>query len=103
MPSPTPQIRAEIYPTYFPPARYFTDIGSIVNLLIPIIMTIGAVTFGAMLMYAGFLVVTSQGEEQKIEEAKKVATYAFIGLVVMFMAYTIVLLLTYILNVELPF
>lgn len=102
--SPSPvQINPTTLPTFFPPARYFPNLGSIVNLLVPLIMAIAAITFGAMLFYAAFLVITAGGNAENIDKAKGVATWGIVGLVVMFMAYLFVQLLALILGVQLPF
>jgi heme O synthase-like polyprenyltransferase len=90
-------------PTYFPPAGYFTNIGSITNVVTAVVMALGALTFGGMLFYAAFQIITAGGEADKIESAKKTFTYAIIGLVIMVMAYTFVRLITWILGVDLPF
>lgn len=96
-------INATTLPTYFPPAAYFTSIGGIVNVLVGVIMFIAALVFGGMLLYSAFMVITAGGNPENIDTAKKTATYAIIGLVVMFMAYTFVRLIAWMLNVQLPF
>ena len=44
----------------------------------------------AMLIYAGVLMVTASGEEEQIGKAKKIITYAVIGIVIIVLSYTIV-------------
>jgi cell division protein FtsW (lipid II flippase) len=97
------QINATTLPTYFPPAAYFTSIGGIVNVLISVIMAIAGLVFGGMLLYSAYMVITAGGNPDNIETAKKTATYAILGIVIMFMAYTFVRLLAWMLNVDLPF
>lgn len=43
------------------------------------------------IIYAGFQILTGNGEEEKLSEARKTITYVAIGLVVIFMAYSIVI------------
>lgn len=42
-----------------------------------------------ILIYGGFLYLTSAGNEKQIETAKKVLTYAIIGMVIIFASYII--------------
>lgn len=60
-------------------------IGKIIGRLLKII---GAVSL-LLLVYSGFLMVSSGGSEAKIKEAKNIITYTAIGLVVIFSAYII--------------
>ena len=48
----------------------------------------------AFLIYAGVLMVTAGGQEEQIGKAKKVITYAVIGIVIILLAYTIVQFVT---------
>ncbi len=43
----------------------------------------------AILVYGGFTYMTSAGNEKKIESAKKILTYAIIGVVIIFASYII--------------
>jgi len=43
-----------------------------------------------MMIYGGFLMLTSSGNSSQIEQAKKVLIGAVIGLVIVFIAYTAV-------------
>jgi hypothetical protein len=40
-------------------------------------------------MYAGFLVLTGGGDEEKSEKAKKTITYAIIGILIIVFSYVI--------------
>jgi len=44
----------------------------------------------AFIMYGGFLMVTSAGNEDKKKQATKILTYAVIGLFLVFLSYAIV-------------
>jgi len=44
----------------------------------------------AFLIYAGILMVTAGGEEGNVEKAKKIITFAVIGIVIIVLSYTIV-------------
>jgi len=43
----------------------------------------------ALVIYAGFKFVTSKGDPQGVDEAKKVLTYAIIGLLIVFFSFAI--------------
>ena len=42
-----------------------------------------------MVMYAGFLVLTGAGDEEKNDKAKKTISYALIGVVILIFSYVI--------------
>lgn len=44
----------------------------------------------AFIIYAGVLLITAGGEEQKITQGKKIITYAVIGIIVIVFSWTIV-------------
>jgi len=52
----------------------------------------------AMLIYAGVLMVTAQGNDEGIDKAKKIITYAVIGIVVIVLSFTIVQFVTSVLG-----
>lgn len=70
---------------------------------------IGLALFAAVLfcfyqiVYAGFVWLTSEGDEKKITAAKQTITYAIFGLVVCFLVFTIANLIGYVLGVHLFF
>lgn len=42
-----------------------------------------------MIMYAGFLILTGGGDEEKNDKAKKTIAYALIGVVILLFSYVI--------------
>ena len=44
----------------------------------------------AMIIYAGILMVTAQGEEEQLNKGKKIITWAAIGLVIIMLSFAIV-------------
>jgi hypothetical protein len=48
----------------------------------------------AFLIYAGVLMVTAGGNEEQVGKAKKIITYAVIGIVIILLSYTIVQFVT---------
>lgn len=57
--------------------------------LIKAVLGLVGVIMLVLVLYAGFLWMTSQGEEAKVKRAKAILTNAIIGLVVIFSAYSI--------------
>ncbi|MFH1012269.1 MAG: pilin [Candidatus Peregrinibacteria bacterium] len=48
----------------------------------------------AFLIYAGVLMVTAGGNEEQVGKAKKVITFAVIGIVIILLSYTVVTFVT---------
>jgi hypothetical protein len=44
----------------------------------------------AFLIYAGVLMITAGGDEEKVGKARQIITYAVIGIVIILLSYTIV-------------
>jgi hypothetical protein len=65
---------------------------NIIDILLSVVATISV----AMFVYAGFLYFTSQGEEGKMETAKKTIFYAVIGSLIIFMAYSLSWFISYV-------
>lgn len=70
----------------------FTDIGSIVNILLPYIFYGSGIALLIYLVFGGFQLMLSQGDPKAIEGAKNKITGAVIGFVIIFVAYWLVLL-----------
>lgn len=60
-------------------------VGSGINVLLSIL----GIVFVVLVVYAGFLYLTSQGEETNVKKAKKLLTQSIIGLVIIVAAYAI--------------
>lgn len=62
-----------------------TLVGSVINVLLGVL----GIVFVVLVVYAGFLYLTSQGEEGNVKKAKKLLTQAVIGLIIIVAAYAI--------------
>ena len=60
-------------------------IGRIINVMLSVL----GVIFFVLLVYGGFLWMTSQGNEDKVKKAKTLITDAVIGLIIILAAYAI--------------
>ena len=73
-----------------------------VNFLIPLLTFLATLIFGAMLLIAAFNFLTAGSDSEKIEKSRSTMTMAFFGLIVIISAFTIVKLLEFVLNIDLP-
>ncbi len=85
------------------PIAKFNSIGSILNLLLPTIMIVASLVFLAILLYGAFTYVTSSGEQDKVQKARKTITYSVLGLVLILFSYLIVSLVGVVTGTGLPF
>ena len=85
------------------PIAKFNSIGSILNLLLPTIMIVASLVFLAILLYGAFSYVTSSGEQDKVQKARKTITYSLLGLVLILFSYLIVSLVGVVTGTGLPF
>lgn len=86
-------------PVIYPVARV-SSIATLMNVIGPIAMSIGALICLAMLLWGGFLYITSSGEQEKIQQGKRTLTYALIGMIIMVCSVLFVNLITYFLGVN---
>ena len=66
------------------------NITTIINYFLGILGLIAVV----FLIYAGVLMVTAGGNEEQVKKAKKIITYAVIGIVIILLSFTIVQFVT---------
>ena len=66
-----------------------SDLPTIVGRGVGILLGILGIVFVVLVVYAGFLYMTAQGEETNVKKAKKLLTNAVIGLVLIVSAYAI--------------
>ncbi len=70
------------------------NVTSIINFFLGLLGLIAV----AFLIYAGVLMVTAGGNEEQVGKAKKIITYAVIGIVIIILSYTIVTFVTSVLG-----
>lgn len=66
-----------------------TALSETVGRIIRIVLSLTGIIFLALTVYAGFLWMTAQGNEEQIGTAKKIITAAAVGLAITLMAYAI--------------
>ncbi len=72
---------------------------AIINLLMPYLFVLAGIILFAIFLIAGFNMLTSFGDENKISSAKKMLTNAVIGFVILFISYWLLLLIKIILGI----
>lgn len=87
------------------PIQKFGNIASILNLVVPLLMSGAALLFLIMLLRAGFKIITAGGDPNQISAAQKMMTFAVIGLVVIISSYTLIRIIGYVFQIsdKLPF
>lgn len=65
------------------------NVDNLIKQAIQIIFAVGQVSFVIVLLIGGVMFITSAGNEQQAEKAKKLILYAVIGIVVLFSAWGI--------------
>ncbi len=95
--TPTPYINA----TTFPAAR-FGDIGTLVNILGPLLTTGAVIIFGGMLLFMAFKMLTAGSDEEQVSQARQIGTYAVLGIVIIITAYLLVKIVGFVLGINIP-
>ncbi|MFB6225848.1 MAG: hypothetical protein ABEJ02_00685 [Candidatus Paceibacteria bacterium] len=70
------------------------DLGTMIGSGIRIVLQLVGVIFLVLMVYAGFLWMTSRGQEDKIEKARDIMTATVIGMFIVITAYAITVLVT---------
>ena len=84
------------------PASRFANLGVLINILTPLLLTGAAVVFGAMLLYMAYTYLTAAGDPEKVAKAQQIGIYSFIGIVIVLLAYLLVKIVGFVLGVNIP-
>lgn len=79
-------------------ASQATGVEGMVNALVRVAVPLGVLAAIALLTYAAFLMITSQGNPEKLAEAKDIVTNALIGFAMIALSVAILLLIQNSLN-----
>jgi len=96
------QVNPTTLPTIFPPAR-FANIGSFLNLIIPLLMGTAAIIFLFMLIWGGYAILTAGGNPENIKKAQKIFQFSFLGFIIIMVSYLLVKILGVIFKINFPF
>lgn len=67
-----------------------TDISGLIDVLLTFLFPLAAVLLFVMLSYAGFVYLNSEGAPDKIKQAQGIITSSIIGLILLFLAFFII-------------
>lgn len=73
----------------------YTNIASIINNVVPFVMTLAGIILFFVLMWGGFDYVTSQGAPEKLKTANAKITAGVIGFVLLVISFLITRVLSY--------
>ncbi len=83
----------------FQPAK-ITNVGVLLNTVLPLLILFAAFIFLFMGFYGGFIWITSGGEKENLAKAQKIFTNAIIGLFITVFGFAFVKLIGYMLNIN---
>ena len=90
----------------FPPAKLGghgeTTFASLISVILPILTIVGSLLFLAMGLYGAFTMLTAGGDPEKVQKAQDIFRSSVSGLVIVLAAYTIVKVLSSVLNINTP-
>lgn len=78
----------------------FTDLGTIITFVLPVVITLSGLAAFAFLLLGGVKYLTSGGDDKAIGEARKIITNAILGLLIVFVAYWVIKILETVLGLE---
>ncbi len=99
--SPTPFINPTSIQTLFPAAR-FTDLGTLLNIVTPLLTILAVLILGGLLGKSALLILTAGDDPDKVAQARQTATYAIAGILIIVSAYFVVRLIGVIFQVNIP-
>lgn len=81
------------------PAAKFGDFASILNLIVPNLILGAGIIFFIMLLIGGFMYMQSSGNPENIKKAQALLRSSIIGLIIVFISFLLVKLISSMLNV----
>ncbi len=91
----------EINPNNFAPAKV-SNLGTILNVFLPLLQGGAALIFLVMLLKASFTWITAADKSENLAKAQKQIIFAIIGLLIVVLSFVIVRIIAYFLRVNLP-
>lgn len=82
------------------PVPQFKNLADIVNKLLPVLFTLAGLILFIMFIWGGFDLLTSGGDPKKAESAKGKITNAIIGFAIVFIAYWLTQILSFVFGLE---
>lgn len=92
----------DINPTTFAPAK-ISNLGTILNVILPLLQVGAGLLFLVMLLQAGFTWITAGDKAENLANARKRIMFAIIGLLIVVLSFVFVKILGYMLQINMPF
>lgn len=86
----------------FPIAQQFSNLGSILNLVIPLLIITATIIFLFMMIFGAISIMTAGGTPENLEKAKKLFQFSIAGFILIMVSYLSVKVIAKILNIDLP-
>lgn len=83
------------------PVAQFGNLSKLLNQVLPTVMVVASLVCLAILLTGSFTYVTSSGEPEKIKKARNTITYSIMGLILIFLSYLMVQVVSYITGITL--
>lgn len=83
------------------PVAQFGNLSKLLNQVLPMVMVVASLVCLAILLTGAFTYVTSSGEPEKIKKARNSITYSIFGLILIFLSYLMVRIVSYITGITL--
>lgn len=81
------------------PLENINNIGDVINILIPFVMSLAGVMLFLVLIWGGYDVMMSQGTPEKMKSGRAKITAGVVGFILLILSYFFAKLLSYIFNV----
>jgi len=83
------------------PVAKFGNFGSLLNQILPTIMIVASLVCLALLLMGAYTYVSSSGEQEKLQKARKTITYSIFGLILILLSYLLVRVVSFITGITL--
>ncbi|MFH1827122.1 MAG: hypothetical protein ABH812_01655 [bacterium] len=84
------------------PGAQFTDVSSILNIIIPLFFTSAGLIFFITLLIGALTIITASGNTEKFQTGKKRITFSIMGLIMVIASYFIIKIVEIIFGINLP-
>lgn len=92
----------DISDTTVNPAARFTDVSSILNIVMPLFIGGAGLIFFITLLIGALTIITAGGNIERFQTGKKRITFSIMGLIMVISSYFIVKLVEIIFGIDLP-
>lgn len=84
------------------PISRISTVSTLINVVVPLLMTVGGFIFLVMLLIGAFTYLTSAGQQEQLKKAQQTLSFAVLGLVIIIASFIIVKVIGIILKVDIP-